>query len=106
MARIVIQNIGKSIEVTDLSKTILSQVHEHHIDWMHACGGKGRCTTCKALVLEGENNLSTLTNAELNYKKRGLLLDQERLACQAKIFGDVTLYVPEEGRLPHMNYWS
>lgn len=106
MVRIVIQNLGKSLEVTDLSKTILRHVHENHIDWMHACGGKGRCTTCKAIILDGEGNFAPLTNAELRYKKQGLLNDHERLACQAKILGDVIVYVPEEGQLPHMIYGS
>lgn len=106
MARIVIRNLKKSIEVTDFSKTILRHVQDLHMDWMHACGGKGNCTTCKAIILEGENNFSPLTFAELRYKKLGLLLDDERLACQATITGDVTIEVPDEGKLPHLTYLS
>jgi ferredoxin, 2Fe-2S len=104
MARIVIQNLGKSLEAIDLSKTILQHVHDSHIDWMHACGGKGRCTTCKAIILEGEANLTPLTKAELHYKKQGLLNNRERLACQTRILGEVTVQIPEEGQLPHLIY--
>ncbi len=104
MARIVIQNLGKSLDVKDLSKTILQHVHKSHIDWMHACGGKGRCTTCKVIVLDGESNLTPRTNAELRYKKQGLISNHERLACQTKILGDITVSVPEESQLPHMIY--
>ncbi len=104
MARIVIKNLEKSVETADFSHSILSIVQKEGIDWMHACGGKGRCTTCKTIVLQGENNLGPFTPAELKYQKQGLLHPGERLACQAKICGDVTLKVPEEGKLPHLIY--
>lgn len=106
MARIVIRNLEKSFEVSDFSKTILQHVQEFRLDWMHACGGKGNCTTCKAVVLQGENNFSPLTQAELRYKKLGLLLEDERLACQARISGDIRIEVPDEGKLPHLTYVS
>lgn len=104
MARIVIRNLGKSVEVKDFSKSILHLVQEARIDWMHACGGKGRCTTCKIIILEGDEHLAPLTRAESGYQKQGLLLENERLACQAKISGDIIIDVSEEGQLPHMTY--
>jgi ferredoxin, 2Fe-2S len=104
MTRIVIQNLGKSIELNSFSKTILKAVQEEGIDWMHACGGKGRCTTCKAIVLEGEANLEPLTAAELRYQKQGLLRAGERLACQAVVIGNITVCVPEDSKLPHLKY--
>lgn len=105
MARIVIQNLGKWVEVKDFSKSILHLVHEAHIDWMHACGGKGKCTTCKTIIIQGAENLAPLTRAELHYRTEGLLADNERLACQAKISGTILIEVPETGQLPHMTYW-
>jgi ferredoxin, 2Fe-2S len=105
MARIVIRNLGKSVEVKDFSKTILHHVQAAHIDWMHACGGNGRCTTCKARVLSGGQNLSSITAAERNYQQQGMLSHHERLICQAKLSGDVTLDVAEEGKLPHLTYF-
>ena len=41
---------------------------------MHACGAKGRCTTCRLQVLAGQENLSPLTAAELRYRAAGRLL--------------------------------
>lgn len=105
MARIVIRNLGKSVEVKDFSKTILHHVLAAHIDWMHACGGKGRCTTCKAIVLSGEQNLNSTTPAERHFQEQGLLNHHERLICQVKLSGDVTLDVAEEGKLPHLTYF-
>ncbi len=105
MAVIVIKNLEeKTLEIQDFSKTFLQHVQENAIDWMYACGGKGRCTTCKVIVLQGEENLEPRTNAELLYESQGLLLDNERLACQVKITGDVTICVPEENKLPHLKY--
>lgn len=105
MARIVIQNLSKrTIEITDYSQSLLRHFQEHGIDWMYACGGKGRCTTCRLIIAEGEANVQPLTEAEQKYYRQGALLDQERLACQTRISGDVTVIVPKENQLPHMRY--
>lgn len=104
MTRIVIRNLGKTVEVSGFSKTILKAVQEAGIDWMHACGGKGRCTTCKAIILEGEDNLEPLTAAEVRYQRQGLLRSGQRLACQAIVTGDITIQVPAESKLPHLTY--
>lgn len=104
MTRIVIRNLGKMVEVSGFSKTILKAVQEAGIDWMHACGGKGRCTTCKAIILEEEYNLEPLTAAEVRYQKQGLLRSGQRLACQAIVTGDIAIRVPDENKLPHLTY--
>ena len=95
---------GKLLEVSDPSKTLLRHLHDHRLDWMHSCGGKGRCTSCKAIVLRGDDHLSALTPAEKNYRRLGALRSIERLACQVKISGDVAIAVPEENKLPHISY--
>jgi len=105
MAVIVIKNLEeKTLEVQDFSRTLLQHVQGNGLDWMQACGGKGRCTTCKVIVVQGSENLEPKTAAELNYQGRGLLLDNERLSCQVKIKGNITILVPEEAQLPHIKY--
>lgn len=105
MARILISNWHeKVLEVTDLSKTLLQHIHDHGLDWMHACGAKGRCTTCKAIILAGFENLSPITAPEERYRQMGALDDRERLACQVLVQGDVVIAVPDENRLPHVRY--
>lgn len=107
MARIVIENLGgKTIEVRDFSRPLLHHMHDHAIDWMHACGGKGRCTTCKIIILNGTENLTPETAAELKYEEEGALGRHERLACQVKIIGNITVAVPDEYKLPHLKYSS
>lgn len=105
MAIIVIKNLhGKQIHTGNVTKTLLASVHEAYIDWMHACGGKGRCTTCKFRVVAGAEHVGPLTDAEQRYRDKGALRADERLACQALIQGDVTVAVPDESKFPHMNY--
>jgi len=107
MVKIVIENLAqKELSDVDQSKSILKVVHSHFIDWMHDCGGKGRCTTCKMIVTEGMEQLSGITAAELKYRGLGHLAENERLACQAQALGSCRIRVPEENQLPHMDYTS
>ena len=105
MVKIVIENLAKKeLLVNDLSQSVLQQVHSHFVDWMHACGGKGRCTTCKMIVLAGSENLTSPTEAETKYKQQGELTGSERLACQTRISGDILIRIPEEYKFPHVKY--
>ncbi len=85
-------------------KTALQLIHENFIDWMHACGKKGRCTTCKMIVIEGMENLSKLTEPEKKYRSQKRLAENERLSCQTKVLGDIKIKVAEANKFPHMDY--
>ncbi|NOT75516.1 MAG: (2Fe-2S)-binding protein [Cyclobacteriaceae bacterium] len=105
MVKIIIENLGqKEVEVRELNKTALYHFQTNYIDWMHECGGKGRCTTCKMAVRQGMENLSGITHAEKKYKEEGLLKEGERLACQVRVNGDLTIQVPDESKLRHIQY--
>ena len=108
MAFLVIKNLPNIKLETSMQVSILKNLQLNFIDFMHACGGKGRCVTCKMQVLEGENMLSALTNAELNFREQKLLKNTERLACQAYVcdFEDenIVISVPKETQLPHLEY--
>ena len=104
MATILIENLGKTISVSDTTRPLLYLLQDELIDWMYACGGKGRCTTCKAIILEGHENLGARTRVEERYAEKGELLPNERLACQVCVLGDIRIAVPEESKLPHLKY--
>ena len=105
MPQITIQNINnKSVPFQDSSKTVLNIFQDHQLDWMHACGGKGRCTTCKMIVVEGAAKLSAPSPFEEKMERSRRLLAGERLACQCRPFGNICLRVPEENKLPHITY--
>ncbi|MEK7469967.1 MAG: adenylate/guanylate cyclase domain-containing protein [Planctomycetota bacterium] len=58
----------------------------------HACGGNAKCSTCRVLVLEGAAHLSPPTEAEREMATRLGFPEGVRLACQARIHGDVTAW--------------
>lgn len=92
--------------VTRTDEPALRHIQAQGVDWMHACGAKGRCTTCRMIVLKGSEKIGPHTAAELKYQKAGLLLQNERLACQALVIGDIVVRVPEDSKLPHLKYTS
>lgn len=105
MTKIVIENLRrKVVNIHPQSRSILDALQSERIDWMHACGGKGRCTTCKLIIIDGHGQLSERTAAETRYYQEGKLLNNERLACQVMALGDLVVQVPEEGKLPHLKY--
>jgi ferredoxin, 2Fe-2S len=105
MAKITIQNLGgRKIVVQDYSKSALAHFGLNQLDWMHACGGKGRCTTCRFRIIEGADHIAPLTKAEERYREQRLLQLHERLACQAIVLDDVVISVPDDCKLPHLQY--
>lgn len=105
MPQIRIQNINnKAVPFKDSSKTVLKIFQDNLVDWMHACGGKGRCTSCRMQVLEGAENLSSPTPFEQKMQKAGRLEADERLACQCRPAGELLVRVPEGTKLPHITY--
>lgn len=93
MVRIRMQHLGDRVLVSENTKRkVIEIIHENGIDWMHACGKKGRCTTCKIRILAGQENLSPETEQELLFRSQQRLLDQERLACQVRLLrGNLTI---------------
>lgn len=104
MVKIRIENLGQKEIAVNPDKPVLRLIQESGIDWMTDCGGKGRCTTCRAVVLSGMENLTPLSPAEITYRGQGSLLSNERLMCQVRTRGDLTLRVPDDSKLPHMKY--
>lgn len=104
MPKITIANLqSKSIHCENKREKLLDILLEA-TDWMHACGGKGRCTTCKAKILSGFENMSERTETEEEYLKLNKLRIDERLACQVYVEGDIEIEVPKETQLPHVVY--
>lgn len=55
------------------------------------CGGRASCTHCKVKVVSGDEALAPMTIAEKAQLGNVYFITKERLACQAKIQGDVTV---------------
>ena len=106
MPRIVIQNLGNlTIDSEHADRKVIEIIHENGTDWMHACGKKGRCTTCKMIVITGQENLSPETEQELVYRRQNRLKYNERLSCQSRILkGELIIRVAEINKFPHLDY--
>lgn len=106
MVQIRIQNLGnRAIESENTERKVIELIHENGIDWMHACGKKGRCTTCKMSIVKGQENLSSETIQEQHFRELKRLLPNERLACQAHLLhGALTIRVPDSSKFPHLTY--
>jgi len=63
----------------------------------HECGGVASCSTCRIRVPAGSGPGTVLSDIEIDERE---ILDREqldgdyRLACQAKVKGDVTVVIP------------
>jgi adenylate cyclase len=79
---------GEKVIAVEEGQTILAASLAAGIPHYHACGGKAQCTTCRILVLEGEEHLSKLTSYERTIKAVRKFPDHVRLACQSQVTGE------------------
>src|SRR6478736_5220784 len=75
--------------------TLLDAAKELGLPLNHDCGGNASCTTCRVEVQTGLDQLSEIDFDEQDLLDREALSEpQHRLACQAKVLGDVVVRVP------------
>lgn len=104
MPQVTIDNLhSKTIHCKSKTEKLLN-ILLNETDWMHACGGKGKCTTCTAIINCGGEDLSEYTEAEKRFIKLGKLKENERLSCQVIVSKDIRIEVPEAYKLPHLDY--
>ena len=77
--------VGEKVIPIKRDQTILEASLHAGIPHFHACGGKGKCTTCRVMVLEGEENLSTPNKKEAKLIGAIKLATSIRLACQTRV---------------------
>jgi ferredoxin len=80
-------------EVLELNgeDTLLTQLKKAGKKIKSSCGGCATCSDCTIVVKSGEMNLSPQTFEELRLLGNVFHITKERLSCQTKITGDVTL---------------
>jgi uncharacterized 2Fe-2S/4Fe-4S cluster protein (DUF4445 family) len=92
----------------DSGATLREAAQKIGVEIESVCGGKGTCGKCKVVIHEGFfekyginsslSNLSPLTESEREHLKKKEIASNYRLACAARVEGDVLVYVPEESR--------
>ncbi|WP_224994631.1 adenylate/guanylate cyclase domain-containing protein [Cesiribacter sp. SM1] len=77
----------KVLEGQSILKASLAAGIQHY----HVCGGRGKCSTCRVLVYEGEEYLTSPTRRELALGQRMKFSSKVRLACQTRVLGEPVL---------------
>lgn len=93
--KVIFQPSGRRGMATN-DKTLLQVSRELGVDIESPCGGAGKCGKCKVKIEAGCLNLSPLTEQEKAMLTSEEQVDNFRLACCAKIQGDVMAFVPEQ----------
>lgn len=110
MSKLIIKNLfDREVNFRTVNHSLLKVLQEDYIDLMHACGGKGRCTTCKVRVNSGFELLDKPSPFEVRCIENSVLIPEERLACQTKVVdissgSNLVIEIPREYQLPHQKY--
>lgn len=90
-------------------KTVMEASRQMGIGIEGICGEKATCGKCKVRIEDGfyekydiesrRESLSPIGDTEKKLLTPKQQADSYRLACQARIYGDVVLFVPEESRI-------
>jgi hemoglobin-like flavoprotein/class 3 adenylate cyclase len=83
--------LEKTIVEAPRGLSILDVSLNNRIPHARACNGKAQCTTCRVVILDGGDHLSGRTEAEALIATEEGWAENIRLACQARVNGDVTL---------------
>lgn len=80
-------------EVLDLNgeETLLGQLKKAGKKIKSSCGGCATCSDCIVVVKSGELNLTAQTFEELRLLGNVFHITKERLSCQSRLLGDVTI---------------
>ena len=70
-------------------ETLLAAALRQGVDLAHACGGNARCSTCRVVILAGNEYCSAPEGAERTLSRHMRFPDHMRLACQTRVSGDV-----------------
>jgi adenylate cyclase len=81
---------GKEIEIEE-GETILQAAVRTGIALAHICGGNGRCSTCRVIILQGLENCAPRNPKEQAIAEQLHFDPTIRLACQATVTGRVKL---------------
>lgn len=87
MPQLTVEGVG-AFDVPEGKRLVLALEEDAHIDQLHACGGRARCTTCRVEFVAGEPERRT--KAEFTaLAARGLT--GVRLSCQILCDHDMTV---------------
>ena len=93
MPKLTIKTDEKTIEVPENAK-IIDICENEDTSILFGCRD-GACGACMVRVLKNPQNLSKMEEHERDFLETMAATDDERLACQCKVLGDVEIEVSE-----------
>ncbi len=82
--------------LSDSGKTLKEAAGELGIELESICGGEQKCGKCRVIIENGQENLSQMDESERKLLTPGNIDAGYRLACAARILGQVSVFVPEQ----------
>lgn len=93
MPKVTITTDDLTIEVKE-GYQLIEMCEDHDTSILFGCRD-GACGACMVKVLEGAEHISPMESDEKDFLETMAAEDNERLACQCKVFGDVKIEVSE-----------
>jgi ferredoxin len=93
MPVLTIKTDKKSLTV-DQGSAIIDVCEHHDTSILFGCRD-GACGACMVKVLDNPGNLSPMEDHERDFLETMAAREDERLACQCRVLGDVTIEVSE-----------
>lgn len=79
-------------------QSVMNLAHQKGIKIKTICNGQSECGECLINLVEGEENVLPPTMKEQSVVGTGYFLDNRRLSCQLKCFGDITVDLDPQRR--------
>lgn len=93
MPKVHITTDDLTIEVKD-GYALIDMCEDYDTSILFGCRD-GACGACMVRVQDGKENLSPMQDDEKDFLETMAAEEDERLACQCKVYGDVKLEVSE-----------
>lgn len=77
-------------------QSVLNVAHDNGVHIQSVCKGIPSCAECRVKVVEGVNNILPPMADELSLIGTAYFVDQRRLSCQMRCFGDVVVNLDEQ----------
>ena len=84
---------GNNTMEIDEETPLLTALRERNVYVKSSCGGHASCSDCVIKIVEGENNINKPPFAEQSILGNVFFITKERLSCQTKITGPITIDV-------------
>jgi ferredoxin len=93
MPKVTITTDNKTIDVAD-GYAMIDMCEDHDTSILFGCRD-GACGACMIRIKQGAEHISPMKDDERDFLETMAAAPDERLACQCKVFGDITIEVSE-----------